>query len=90
VADDLALARLLFIGPFTTMPPGTGDKVYAGLSLEAAQGWDTLGQPSAKGPWSSAALLVGFDSVLGSLYVSYGYSPDRPGGMAYLLLGNPF
>jgi NTE family protein len=89
-ADDLALARLLFIGPFTSMPPGTGDKVYAGLSLEAAQGWDPQGQRSPQGPWSSAALLVGFDSALGSLYVSYGYSPDRPGGMAYLFLGNPF
>jgi NTE family protein len=90
VADNLALVRAVFYRPFTRLPNVVGTWGYLGMAVEGAQAWDCEWRSDGNGPWTSASFLVGFDTVLGSVYVLYGYSPDRPGGMAYLSVGNPF
>lgn len=62
--------------------------VYAGASLEAGQMTKPLVPGSPTGVLKSASIFLGFDTVLGPLYIGYGRADDG-NRSAYLYLGRP-
>ena len=66
---------------------GTG--MYAGLSLESGR----INDPFMVNPWSrvnSASLFWAADTVLGNVYIGYGYSPSLDQNSWYLTIGPSF
>lgn len=63
--------------------------VYAGLSLEAGNVWDTSDQISSGDLRFAGSLYAGADTPLGPLYLAWGLA-EGGNNTLYLHLGNPF
>jgi NTE family protein len=56
---------------------------YAGMSLEAGNAWQHI---STSNLIYASSLFVGFDSVVGPIYLAYGHANNGENGI-YLRLG---
>lgn len=82
------LATLSYYRQYTALPAQIGRGVYLGMSLEAARVDDAL----MKNPWdwiSGGSVYWAADTVLGALYLGYGYS-SLGQQTGYLMIGSRF
>ncbi len=59
---------------------------YAGLSLEAGNAWQRSEDISTSDLIYASSLFVGFDSVIGPVYLAYGHANNGENGI-YIRLG---
>jgi len=81
------LATITYYRRFGDMPTQLGRGTYAGLSAEAGR----IDDPLMKDPWdwsSSGSVFWGADTILGTLFIGYGYSSLGQGN-TYLTIGHP-
>ena len=67
---------------------GFANKVYVGGSLEAGNVWNDTAD-FGRDPISSGSGFIGFDTILGPLYIGYGWA-DGYAGRAFVYLGKTF
>ncbi len=80
------LATMTYYRRFGNMPSQLGRGVYAGFTAEAGRINDSF----MKNPWdwsTSGAVFLGADTILGTLFIGYGYS-SLGQGIAYLTIGH--
>ncbi len=81
------LAVFQFYRSIGDMPSQLGRGMYAGISAEAGR----INDPLMKDPWdwtTSGAVFWGADTILGALFIGYGYS-SLGQSTAYLTIGYP-
>ena len=81
------LATITYYRSLGHMPSQLGRGSYAGLSIEAGR----IDDPLMEDPWdwtSSGAIFWGADTILGTLFIGYGYSSLGQAN-AYLTIGRP-
>ena len=86
--QHLGLARLMYYYQTGRMP-GTGSRVFVGGSLEAGNVWERRERMRLDDLHKGGSVFTGVDSVLGPLYLAYGYSEGGRDAF-YLLLGKNF
>lgn len=82
------LATLNYYYRYASLPTQLGRGAYIGFSLEAGR----INDPFMQGPWDathSASLYWGADTILGAVYIGYGYS-DLGQNSLYLMIGPRF
>lgn len=84
----LGFARLTYLNLIGRVP-ATGSQVYVGGSLEIGNVWDQRDQMRLRDARNAASVFVGVDSVLGPVYVAYGYAEGGRNAF-YLFLGKTF
>jgi NTE family protein len=70
------------------LPRGFGSVWYAGLSLEAGNAWERRSDVGFGNLRKAASLFLGFDTILGPLYLGWGHSFGGDSAL-YLFLGRP-
>ena len=70
------------------LPRAVGKGWYAGMSLEAGNVWARRSDVSLGDLRKAASLFLGFDTIVGPLYVGYGHT-FRGDSALYLFLGRP-
>jgi len=94
-ADSLAgphfaIARGLLYKQIGRGGPGYLDvPTYLGMSLEMGNVWQERGQASFANTRRDASLFLGLDTLLGPVYLAYGYD-DKGSQAFYLFLGRTF
>jgi NTE family protein len=84
------IARLLLYRQIGRAGPGFLDvPAYLGISLEAGNVWDERSDMSFGSARKDASLFVGFDTLLGPVYLATGIEQDGPAAL-YLFLGRTF
>lgn len=86
--EAVALARLTYNRRVAVLQNPFGRSMYVGASIEAGRVADTAKQLSRSDTKNSLALYLGFDTLLGPLYVGYGRAKDRK-SIFYLFIGQP-
>ena len=70
------------------LPRVLGRNWYAGLSVEAGNAWNRADGSASRGVKKAGSLFLGFDSIIGPLYLGYGRTAGGDGAL-YLFLGRP-
>jgi NTE family protein len=70
------------------LPRAVGRSWYAGLSLEAGNAWVRRADMSAADMRKAASLFLGFDTIIGPLYLGWGHTFGGDSAL-YLFLGRP-
>ena len=70
------------------LPRALGSGWYAGGSLEAGNTWSSRSDVSLKDVKKAASMFLGFDTVVGPLYVAWGHTFGGQSAF-YLFLGRP-
>jgi NTE family protein len=70
------------------LPRAIGRNWYAGLSLEAGNAWARRADVDYGSLRKAMSLFVGFDTVIGPLYLAYGHTFGGDSAL-YLYLGRP-
>jgi NTE family protein len=70
------------------LPRALGRSWYAGLSLEAGNAWVRRADMSAADMRKAASLFLGFDTMIGPLYLGWGHTFGGDSAL-YLFLGRP-
>ena len=86
--EAVAFARLAYYRRLAQLQNPFGKTLYAGFSMEAARignDAETLWKTPTK---NSLGLFVGFDTLIGPLYLGYGRAKERS-TLFYLFLGQP-
>ncbi len=86
--EAVALARLTYNRRIAVLQNPFGRSMYIGASLEAGRVADTAKLLSKSDTKNSLALYLGFDTLLGPLYVGYGRAKERK-SIFYLFIGQP-
>ena len=85
--DKYNLAVIQYYRSLGDMPAQLGRGMYVGFSVEAGR----ITDPLMKDPWdwtTSGAVFWGADTILGELFIGYGYSSLGQRN-AYLTIGYP-
>jgi NTE family protein len=84
------IARFLYYRKIGSGGEGVFDvPIYAGLSFEAGNVWDRRGDMSFGSARKDGSLFLGFDTLLGPVYLGFGIA-DGGGTASYLFLGRTF
>ncbi|HVO87756.1 MAG TPA: patatin-like phospholipase family protein [Casimicrobiaceae bacterium] len=86
LGERLAFGR--FVYTYKLLDRTFLDGVYAGVSLEAGHMGRPLVSGSPTGVLKSSAVFLGFDTLIGPLYIGYGRAADG-NQSGYLYLGRP-
>jgi NTE family protein len=86
--QELAFARVIYHRRLTELPTALGSALYAGGSLEAGNAWDGKTDIPDQGIKAGGSVFIGADTILGPLYLGYGYASHRNNSL-YLLVGKP-
>jgi NTE family protein len=70
------------------LPRAVGKSWYAGMSLEAGNAWAKRSDMSFGDVRKAASLFLGFDTIIGPLYLGYGHTFKGDSAL-YLFLGRP-
>jgi NTE family protein len=88
--EHFGIARFLFYRQIGRAGPGFLDvPAYLGLSLETGNVWDRRSDMSFGSARKDASLFVGFDTLLGPVYLATGFEEGGPSAL-YLFLGRTF
>ena len=90
IGPDYAIARAIYFRKIGRGGEGLFDfPAYIGMSFEAGNTWSRRGDINWGSAHKDVSLFLGFDTLLGPLYVGSGY--DESGNSAfYLFLGRTF
>jgi NTE family protein len=84
------IARFLFYKQIGRGGPGFLDvPAYLGMSLETGNVWDRRSDASFGSARTDASLFLGFDTLLGPVYLATGFDEHGPSAL-YLFLGRTF
>ncbi len=83
------LARIIYFYRFGKLPFTWGDSLYLGGSIEAGNVWNSSSEMELSDLLWNSSLLVGADTPLGPLYLSYGFT-EKTRGVFYVYLGRKF
>jgi NTE family protein len=87
--QDFAIGRLLFYRNIGAQRGSFGVPVYFGASLEAGNVWQDRDDMSIDDLILAGSVFVGFDTLLGPIYLAYGHA-EGGNRSAYLFLGQTF
>ncbi|MEJ2576968.1 MAG: patatin-like phospholipase family protein [Gammaproteobacteria bacterium] len=87
--DDLALAAVGAQIPIARISPVLGRRVYLGLIGEAGQAWQADDEPTLDDVLLGFTTYIGMESMLGPIYLGYGYVEGGHHAM-YVFLGQSF
>ncbi len=83
-------AALLYYFRLFRLPRGLGNNFYFGAGFESGQAWQTREHIDLLDPILGFSIYVGIETVLGPLYVAYGFAEESNFGNLYLFLGQVF
>ncbi len=82
-------ATLLYLYRFGSLPPAAGNGLYAGVSFEAGNAWETSDAAGFDDLRRAISLAVGADTVAGPVYLGWGRNSLGEDAW-YLFLGRTF
>lgn len=83
-------AALLYYYRLFRLPRGLGNNFYFGAALESGQTWETLEQIDLTDPVLGFSIFAGIETVLGPVYLVYGFAEGSKYGNLYFFLGQVF
>jgi NTE family protein len=86
--SQVGILSMLAYYRFGELPRGLGRSWYGGVSLEAGNAWARRADISAKDVRKAASVYLGFDTLIGPLYLGWGHTFGGDSAF-YLFLGRP-
>lgn len=83
------LNKLFYYYQLAKLPSILGDAVYVGGSIEYGNAWENYEDVSKENMRLGGSFVIGADTVIGPLYLAYGYCEEEDGKI-YLYLGQSF
>jgi NTE family protein len=83
-------AALLYYYRLFRLPRGLGNNFYFGGAVESGQTWDTVEQIDLIDPVLGFSIFAGIETVLGPVYLVYGFAEGSEYGNLYFFLGQVF
>ena len=87
--SQAAFASGLLYYRLGNLPRGVGRSWYGGVSLEGGNAWRRSESFGSGGVKKAASVFLGFDSVIGPLYLGYGLTEGGEQSV-FLVFGRPF
>lgn len=83
-------AALLYYYRLFRLPRGLGNNFYFGGAFESGQTWQTFDQIDLGNPILGFSVFAGVETVLGPVYLVYGFAEGSDYGNLYFFLGQVF
>ena len=89
MGNQMLFGELVYFYRIWELPRAIGKSIYAGLSAEAGNVWDTASERSINDLTAAGSVFVGLETLIGPFYLGYGMA-EKGQSAFYFYLGRMF